>query len=856
MPIDFANLRRTLRAVAADSTLQQCGVPAEKQCQRYEREREPERQPDQGTAEDFFGTPSIAQSAQQKGKEQTDQTVAEIECDPFERKDRGASVRLDQGVQIVREKKADRDHGCAKREDEYYASPPPAQRQSCQGRQGNDRNPEEISRRRAPLDHAPRDRRDEEAERAEHRPDQTVTGSGQIDQPEVRAGERQKQSGHRVEQQAGQNHEERERHVCNPRSRSQYCLDRGFLRNRRSVTCRQVGGCRFSAWLPHTEGDHERDRGCDQIEINRKTQCRALGQPAGQSERASDRVHKAGIINRTANQHGYHHAHGLGAGDLVEYLRPFCGSSAFSEGIKNERFVSAAGHTLCDAAQQAVGQAKEKKESPTADRRHAKDRHFNHHSDCGGDDQGPPPDPIRECTCWQVRADNGDSPRKIEQRILRRAEAEVEEQDRQNRIIKPRVEEHAKEDKAPPVAIGHIAEIGSTHANWATLADFVPVAIAYRNSLFAITVAALTMFAVLACCQESTPASTVGRTRLVVGLVQVPPFCMRAQDGSWSGISVELWQWIAADIGVDTEFRETTVTGLFDDLAPGRPLDLSIGALTITPEREDRLDFSQSFFLSGLAVAVKTAPGAGGLWSWLGRVLVWNFWRIVAALCVSLVLVALLIWALERKGNPKEFGGNGKVHRGIGSALWWSAVTMTTVGYGDLAPRSAAGRLVAIAWMFVSLVLVSWFTASMASILTAERLDAGTGGFMVRGADDLRRLHVATIAGTSSEDYLRRHQIDYIPVPFKDLLEVLLTGRAQAVLADAPTLRYIARSEPYAGKITVLPQNFQTEPYGIAFRDGSPWRKPVDRALLHRLASPAWRDLLYRYLGSTMSGTE
>ena len=176
---------------------------------------------------------------------------------------------------------------------------------------------------------------------------------------------------------------------------------------------------------------------------------------------------------------------------------------------------------------------------------------------------------------------------------------------------------------------------------------------------------------------------------------------------------------------------------------------------------------------------------------------------------------------------------------------------MTTVGYGDLAPRSPAGRLVAITWMFVSLFLVSWFTASMASILTAERLDAGTGGFVVRGPDDFRRLHVAVIAGTSSEDYLRRRQIDYIRVPLKDLLEVLLTGRAQAVLSDTPALRYIARSEPYAGKITVLPQTFQTEPYGIALRDDSPWRKPVDRALLHRLASPAWRDLIYRYLGST-----
>ena len=106
---------------------------------------------------------------------------------------------------------------------------------------------------------------------------------------------------------------------------------------------------------------------------------------------------------------------------------------------------------------------------------------------------------------------------------------------------------------------------------------------------------------------------------------------------------------------------------------------------------------------------------------------------------------------------------------------------MTTVGYGDVAPRSPAGRLVAIAWMFVSLFLVSWFTASMASILTAERLDTGSGGLVVRGPDDLRRLHVAVIAGTSSEDYLKHRQIDYIRVPLKELLEVLLAGRVQAI---------------------------------------------------------------------------
>jgi polar amino acid transport system substrate-binding protein len=380
----------------------------------------------------------------------------------------------------------------------------------------------------------------------------------------------------------------------------------------------------------------------------------------------------------------------------------------------------------------------------------------------------------------------------------------------------------------------------------------VRLANAYGDSVVSIIVllSALISFAGLLHSQEPAHLPSPPRTRLVVGLTQSPPFCVHQEDGSWSGISVELWSGIAADLGIDTELRETTVTGVFDELAPGHPLDVSIGALTITAERENRVEFSQPFFLSGLGVAVKTAPGSHGLWSWIGRVFVWNFWKIVTALFGSLVLVALLIWALERKSNPKEFGGAGKMYRGIGSALWWSAVTMTTVGYGDLAPRSPAGRLVAITWMFVSLFLVSWFTASMASTLTAERLDASPGSFVVRGVDDLRRLHIAVIAGTSSEDYLKSRQIDYIRVPLKDLLDVLLAGRVQAVLGDAPFLRYYARSERYAGKITVLPQTFQMEPYGIALRDGSPWRKPVDRVLLQRIATPAWRDLIYRYLGS------
>ena len=75
---------------------------------------------------------------------------------------------------------------------------------------------------------------------------------------------------------------------------------------------------------------------------------------------------------------------------------------------------------------------------------------------------------------------------------------------------------------------------------------------AYRSSLFAtlIVLAVLDLFAGVAHSQEPAPVPTPPRTRLVVGLIQSPPFCMR-DDGSWSGISVELWREIAADLGID-----------------------------------------------------------------------------------------------------------------------------------------------------------------------------------------------------------------------------------------------------------------------------------------------------------------
>lgn len=50
-------------------------------------------------------------------------------------------------------------------------------------------------------------------------------------------------------------------------------------------------------------------------------------------------------------------------------------------------------------------------------------------------------------------------------------------------------------------------------------------------------------------------------------------------------------------------------------------------------------------------------------------------------------------------------------------ALWWSFVTMTTVGYGDLYPVTAAGRLVAVVLMVVGVSLFAAFSGLAATFL-------------------------------------------------------------------------------------------------------------------------------------------
>jgi polar amino acid transport system substrate-binding protein len=345
------------------------------------------------------------------------------------------------------------------------------------------------------------------------------------------------------------------------------------------------------------------------------------------------------------------------------------------------------------------------------------------------------------------------------------------------------------------------------------------------------------------------PTPALPKQKLIVGIADGPPFNIHGPDGIWTGISVDLWRQIAKELSVDFEFRDTNLSGNFDGLAQGW-LDVAIGPLTITERREEVCDFTHAYFSSNLAVAmpINRLPSNFRFLSAFFDSYLWlAVLRIAIGLLAIMAVVAALIWLCERRANAAHFGGGGRPARGFGAALWWSAVTMTTVGYGDISPQTFKGRVIAVVWMFISLVLVSTFTATMASILTTARLNQGSA---IRGLDDLRNIHVGTFANSSTAQCLEKNHIDYVTFPSAELFEALKKGKIQAVVYDEPFLRYVIRNL-YTGQFTVDPLNVDPQLYAFAVREGSALREPINRVLLTKIHEPAWNDLLYRYLGNS-----
>jgi voltage-gated potassium channel len=76
----------------------------------------------------------------------------------------------------------------------------------------------------------------------------------------------------------------------------------------------------------------------------------------------------------------------------------------------------------------------------------------------------------------------------------------------------------------------------------------------------------------------------------------------------------------------------------------------------------------------------------------------------------------------------------------IGIALWWSIQTVTTVGYGDVAPKGTEGRLVAAVLMIAGIASISLVTATISAAFVRRMQDRRSDSTENRLFDALARI--------------------------------------------------------------------------------------------------------------------
>ena len=102
-----------------------------------------------------------------------------------------------------------------------------------------------------------------------------------------------------------------------------------------------------------------------------------------------------------------------------------------------------------------------------------------------------------------------------------------------------------------------------------------------------------------------------------------------------------------------------------------------------------------------------------------------------------------------------------KEYSNLGVGLWWAVQTVTTVGYGDVAPSAVSGRLVAAAVMLYGIAFIAIVTALITSTFVARaaqehedaqaRVDVSDRELMVWRLDELERKLDAIAAARGPE---------------------------------------------------------------------------------------------------------
>lgn len=313
---------------------------------------------------------------------------------------------------------------------------------------------------------------------------------------------------------------------------------------------------------------------------------------------------------------------------------------------------------------------------------------------------------------------------------------------------------------------------------------------------------------------DTTPRDpTTGPLRVVTRVVQ--PFVVDKSDDpnklcadspemlgqnnkKFCGYSQELLKVLAEKMGreVSPQALDKTADDVISDMSGDNPkYDIAIGNMSITSDREEKVDFSVPLPITNSGIQIMTRAPQAQQTNFLS-----NAWAVLSGntarqvypflgLVLSLMLAtAIVVYIIERR-HKDSFLHNESWIKGIAEAFWW--ILTTIFGQEEGHPKGLSSRVIAFLWIPFGVICVSLFTASVTASLTAQQIQN-----TINGIDDLRGKSVLTVSGSTSKRYLDEHGIKAEVVgTINDAYPKLEDGSYDAVVYDAPALQYYADHE-------------------------------------------------------------
>ena len=328
---------------------------------------------------------------------------------------------------------------------------------------------------------------------------------------------------------------------------------------------------------------------------------------------------------------------------------------------------------------------------------------------------------------------------------------------------------------------------------------------------------------------------------LQVGTYACPPFVITNNTNNYQGLSFLLWDNIATKLNLNYTVKILPLKELLAEVANGT-LDIGLSCISITPEREEILDFSHSFYETNLAIAVKQKSH----WeNFISIIFNTKLLQILAFVSIAAAIIGGIYYRLEHRVNNKLYSMRSRSARLVeGFILGLLFITKGPFNYYEF--KTLTGRVLTVLLAVFTTLFIASITAVLASSFTLVRINSD-----IKSPNDLDNVTTGAKLASTSSNFLTNHSISHKTyTTVADMLFALDKGEIEAVVDDDAILRYqikVAKNKGDYEQLQVLPYQFEKQNYGIVLGENSPYDEEINRELLQFRKSNQWKKALTEY---------